>query len=298
MTQCNLAAAWPGRYRLASAPPRAKVAATMRHIIRTVAALVLLSVPGGAQVIPLEHAHAHNDYQHDRPLAEALEHGFTSIEADIHLVDGHLLVAHDRDKVDPARTLETLYLDPLRAVIRERNGSVYGTAYPVTLLIDIKSDSLATYVALDSVLRRYADILTIFADTLVIKGPLVAVLSGERAIGMARRAHVRFAGLDGRLTDLDSLRKYPARVMPLISDNWDQVTKWKGDGAPPPALKAHLARIVRRAHAHGQRIRFWATPDTDAVWDVLRAAHVDLIGADDLDALRASLLNHHAGTPE
>ena len=270
----------------------------MRHIIRTVAALVLLSVPGGAQVIPLEHAHAHNDYQHDRPLAEALEHGFTSIEADIHLVDGHLLVAHDRDKVDPARTLETLYLDPLRAVIRERNGSVYGTAYPVTLLIDIKSDSLATYVALDSVLRRYADILTIFADTLVIKGPLVAVLSGERAIGMARRAHVRFAGLDGRLTDLDSSRKYPARVMPLISDNWDQVTKWKGNGAPPATLKADLARIVRRAHAHGQRIRFWATPDTDAVWDVLRAAHVDLIGADDLDALRASLLNHHAGTPE
>lgn len=264
-----------------------------------VIALVLLPAWGVAQVIPLEHAHAHNDYQHTRPLAEALEHGFTSIEADIYLVDGQLLVAHDRDKVDPARTLETLYLDPLRAVIREHNGSVYGTAYPVTLLIDIKSDSLATYVALDSVLRRYADILTIFADTLVIKGPLIAVLSGERAIRMAKRARVRFAGLDGRLTDLDSSRKYPARVMPLISDNWDRVTKWKGDGPAPANLEADLARIVRRAHAHGQRLRFWATPDTDAVWDVLHAAHVDLIGADDLDALRASMLNHSAtGAPE
>ncbi|CAN5909544.1 hypothetical protein BH11GEM2_BH11GEM2_29360 [soil metagenome] len=58
----------------------------------------------GAQVIPLEHAHAHNDYEHTRPLAEALEHGFTSVEADIWLVDGQLLVAHDRDKVDSSRT--------------------------------------------------------------------------------------------------------------------------------------------------------------------------------------------------
>ncbi len=259
-----------------------------------VAASILLPVCGGAQVVPLEHAHAHNDYQHARPLADALEHGFTSIEADIYLVDGQLLVAHDRDKVDPARTLQKLYLDPLRAVIQQHGGTVYGTPYPVTLLIDIKSDSLATYVALDSVLRRYADILTIFADTLVIKGPIVAVVSGERALGMVRDAHVRYAALDGRLAHLDSTRSYPARVMPLISDNWDQVTTWKGEGPPPPTLRADLARIVSRAHAHGQRIRFWATPDTEAVREILRAAHVDLIGADDLDALRSSMLDHRA----
>jgi Glycerophosphoryl diester phosphodiesterase family len=243
-------------------------------------------------VVPLEHAHAHNDYEHARPLMEALEHGFTSIEADIYLVDGQLLVAHDRDKVDRARTLESLYLDPLRAIIRQRGGSVYGTPYPVTLLIDIKSDSSSTYVALDSVLRRYADILTIFADTLVIKGPVVAVMSGERALATVREARVRFAGLDGRLADLDSSRKFPARVMPLISDNWDKVTKWKGEGAPPPNLRADIEQIVARVHRHGQRVRFWATPDTEAVWAVLRAGGVDLIGADDLDGLRSSMLHH------
>ena len=261
--------------------------------LRLVAALALASpLLVGAQVIPLEHAHAHNDYQHARPLAEALEHGFTSIEADIWLVDGQLLVAHDRDKVDPARTLESLYLQPLRAVIQQHGGSVYGTPYPTTLLIDIKSESLATYVALDSVLRRYADILTIFADTLVIRGPIVAVMSGERALSMVRKAHVRYAGLDGRLAHLDSARAYPARVMPLISDSWDQLTKWKGEGTPPPTLRADITRIVARAHAHRQRVRFWATPDTESVWDLLRAAKVDLIGADDLDALRSSMLNH------
>lgn len=259
---------------------------------------VLLPAWGGAQVIPLEHAHAHNDYQHARPLAEALEHGFTSIEADIHLVDGQLLVAHDRDKANPSRTLESLYLAPLRKRIQQHGGSVYSTRYPVTLLIDIKSDSLATYIALDSVLRRYADILTIFADTLVIKGPIIAVMSGERALGMVKDAHVRYAALDGRIAHLDSARTYPARLMPLISDSWEEVTKWKGEGPPPPTLRADLARIVSRAHANGQRVRFWATPDTESVWQVLREANVDLIGADDLDALRRSFrINAVSGQP-
>ena len=47
---------------------------------------------------PLLRAHAHNDYLHSRPLADALAHGFWSIEADVWLTNGALLVAHDLDK--------------------------------------------------------------------------------------------------------------------------------------------------------------------------------------------------------
>ncbi len=35
--------------------------------------------------VELSQAHAHDDYEHDRPLLDALEHGFTSVEADIWL---------------------------------------------------------------------------------------------------------------------------------------------------------------------------------------------------------------------
>ena len=55
-------------------------------------------------VVPLLRAHAHNDYEHERPLLDALDHGFASVEADVWLVDGQLLVAHDREDVDFART--------------------------------------------------------------------------------------------------------------------------------------------------------------------------------------------------
>src|SRR5215212_7420284 len=84
---------------------------------------------------PLVHAHAHNDYEHARPLFDALDHGFCSVEADIHLVDGALLVAHDADKVDPKRTLESLYLEPLRARVQKNAGRVHSNGPPFLLMI-------------------------------------------------------------------------------------------------------------------------------------------------------------------
>lgn len=33
---------------------------------------------------PLDRAHAHNDYEHARPLIDALERGFGSVEADVY----------------------------------------------------------------------------------------------------------------------------------------------------------------------------------------------------------------------
>src|SRR5258708_21594779 len=92
----------------------------------------LLSSPATAappNPVPLLHAHAHNDYEHSRPLFDALERGFCSVEADIYLVDGQLLVAHDRKDVSPARTLQALYLDPLRERGR-KNGGQASTAGP------------------------------------------------------------------------------------------------------------------------------------------------------------------------
>ena len=57
---------------------------------------------------PLLHAHSHNDYEHTHPLAQALGHGFWSVEADIWLQDGALLVAHDASDLSTNRTLQKL----------------------------------------------------------------------------------------------------------------------------------------------------------------------------------------------
>src|SRR3954467_4865673 len=88
------------------------------------------------RLLPLTRAHAHNDYLHEHPLADALSHGFASVEADIFLVDGKLLVAHEKRDIKPDRTLEALYLDPLKRRVRENGGSVYPGGGAFHLLID------------------------------------------------------------------------------------------------------------------------------------------------------------------
>src|SRR5437660_12843662 len=99
--------------------------------------------PGEAPkiVTPVTRAHAHNDYEHPRPLFDALDQGFCSVEADIYLVDGQLLVAHNRPDVKPERTLEKLYLDPLRARAKTTHGQIYPGGPPFWLLIDVKTEA-------------------------------------------------------------------------------------------------------------------------------------------------------------
>ena len=62
--------------------------------MRLLFVLLLIANFCRAQVIPLSHGHAHNDYVHARPLFEALESGFTSIEIDVYLYKGELKVSH------------------------------------------------------------------------------------------------------------------------------------------------------------------------------------------------------------
>ena len=114
-------------------------------------------------VAPLAKAHAHNDYRHERPLLDALSHGFMSVEADVFVVGEELRIAHDRDEIRAGRTLRKLYLDPLRERVKRNGGRVYkGGKLGFTLLIDFKSKGEPTYAVLRRTLADYADMLTRF----------------------------------------------------------------------------------------------------------------------------------------
>jgi hypothetical protein len=255
-----------------------------------------VAAPAASGVEPLEHAHAHNDYEHDRPLADALSFGFTSVEADVWLVDGELRVAHDLDEARPGVTLQSLYLDPLAERFARHGGSVYrGWDGSLQLLIDIKSDGPATYAALDDALRAYPQLMTRWTDGKVAERAVTAVVSGNRPLADMAQQRTRFAGYDGRLSDLHA--GLPSTLMPLVSDNWTNHFTWAGVGPMPAAERKKLRATVAIAHAHGYRVRFWATPDQPgdaraALWGELVAAGVDHINTDDLAGLQEFLLAH------
>jgi glycerophosphoryl diester phosphodiesterase len=216
-------------------------------------------------------------------LLDALDHGFCSVEADIYLVDGQLLVAHDRDKVKPERTLQSLYLDPLRDRARKNGGRVYPHGPEVTLLIDLKSDWQRIYPVLRSVLTNYSDVLSTFRGEVKQTNAILAVISGSRDRAMFAGEATRYAAFDGELSDLDS--NPSPNFAPWISASWGSAFRWRGVGAIPDPEAQKLRRLVNRAHEQGRRVRFWGAPDDPNFWQALLAAGVDLINTDDLAGL-------------
>jgi len=235
------------------------------------------------EVTPRLQAHAHNDYLHENPLFDALDQGFCSVEADIFLVNGELLVAHTRIELSPKRTLQSLYLDPLQERVAKNKGFVHAGVDSFTLLIDIKTKGEETYRELHRVLTKYADMLTRVENGTVKKGPITAIVSGNRPIELIQSEPIRLVGIDGRLSDLDSDKE--SHLLPLISDNWTSHFQWRGKGEIDPTELSKLRSIVAKAHAKNRLVRFWASPDNENAWRLLRDEKVDLINTDNLAGL-------------
>lgn len=226
-------------------------------------------------------AHSHNDYGRPRPFQHAFARGFRSIEADVWLVDGRLLVAHDRKDTRSERSLATLYLDPLAGELDRQGRWKRGPEdRRLQLLIDVKSEPVSALEALQRLLLRY--------PKLISSSNIDFTVSGNRPpVETYRDWHprIRFDGRPGTSYDSSAL----ARVA-LISDSWthyiDRIT-FRFD-----TLRA--ARAVDSAHALGKPFRFWASPDDEAGWRFAIRLGADLLNTDRIDAL-ADFLADQAG---
>ena len=228
----------------------------------------------------LTNGFAHNDYEHTRPLLDALDLGFCSVEADIYLVNGQLLVGHDAADLKPDRTLMSLYLNPLAQRVHKNGGSVYPHGPEFLLLIDVKSDADATYQQLKSVLTNYSDMLTTFTGDSIRTNAVTIIISGNRPTEMASRENTRVAAIDGRANDLD--HNPPLPLIPLVSDIWTKFSHWNGKGEIPDADRSRIAELVRRAHEQKRKLRLWAAPDTPDSWKLQQTLGIDLINTDKL----------------
>lgn len=230
--------------------------------------------------------HAHNDYLHPVPLIEALDRGFCSVEADIFLRGGELLVAHEEASIDPARTLVALYLDPLRQRVMT-TGRAYMGDEPLILLIDVKDDAEGTYAALHLVLEQYSDIFTSIAGDRVDERAVTAIISGARDRATMESQALRYAAMDGRLDDLGT--GAPLTLIPLVSASALSTFLWVTPEPLSADKRVELRGYADAAHAEGRLIRFWAVPDAPAGWGEMQMAGVDLLNADDLAGLETFL---------
>src|SRR6185436_13708656 len=138
--------------------------------------LLLLFVVGiGFAQLPL--IHAHNDYQKTEPLTNALRNKVFSIEADVYLFNGELRVAHDKNELTTAPTLDALYLRPIsdRMILHKNLISIDSNYLPV-LMIDIKENSKGVLAKLLENLNSYPSSFSRIDNPNAVQ----VVISGDR----------------------------------------------------------------------------------------------------------------------
>jgi hypothetical protein len=230
----------------------------------------------------LAHAHSHNDYEHARPLEDALAAGFHSVEADVWFAGGRFEVSHLG--ISPKGTLEDLYLAPLQKHVDER-GSVLGDGQPFDLWLDLKDAHPDLVSRLAALLERYPMLTSAYGGS-ISPGVVTVVLTGDAAMKES------FVQLDPRRAFCDSngFSPYdpPAQAAwTHYALDWTAYIEWNGSGQIPPAQSERLACIVNRAHALGRKVRFFNAPDRPEVWDAWIAHGADYLNTNDLAAMEA-----------
>lgn len=240
--------------------------------------MLLISTVSFAQPISYStaNAHSHNDYEQRVPLITAYNEMFGSIEADIFYHNGELLVAHKKEELVTHRTLEDLYLKPLKAYVEKNKGYIYAdTSRHLQFMIDLKTNGDTTLGKLVELLQKY--------PTLTNCSTLKIAISGNRPNVSAYTSYPAYIGFDGELQN-----EYPAAALSrivMMSAELKQYTSWNGKGVIPGPQFDTLQRLISKAHALNKPVRFWGAPDFTNAWYQLIKLQVDYINTDSIKGL-------------
>ncbi|MBX2917320.1 MAG: alkaline phosphatase [Cyclobacteriaceae bacterium] len=219
---------------------------------------------------------AHNDYATPRPFYTAYENQVGFIEADVFLVDNNLRVAHTEKELAQAKTLQELYLTPLKQKILENNGFAYTDREKMlTLMIDLKTEASVTLPALINIVSTYPELIHSKNFRIAISGNMPAPHTWSQ--------YPSWLYFDGRPA-INYTPDQLQRVV-MISTSMAALTNWNGKGV---LVKEHYERVkdvVSKAHAVGKPVRFWGAPDFISAWmKLISLVKADIINTDHVEA--------------
>ncbi len=219
--------------------------------------------------------HSHNDYNQDIPFLFAYYAGMGSIEADVYLRNGTLLVAHDAKDIRADRTLDKLYFSVIAEMFRRNGGNIReDSTKKLQLLIDIKENYSDVIPAIVLLSNRYPGVFDFTKNPRAVH----IVLTGNIPPPEKFSDYPAFLSYDGR-PGIEYTKEQLSHIA-LISADVKTLSNWNGKGTPVTEDAAKLKQAIDHAHALGKPFRFWDTKDNVNTWIELEKLGVDWIGTD------------------
>lgn len=212
--------------------------------------------------------HVHNDYEQSIPFWSAISANADSLEADIFLQNNELYVAHEKSKIKKEKTLDNLYLKPLKAAIKSK---FVASKKPIQLLIDIKTDAYSTLNVLIKKLKNYPAIIN--------NNNVNIVISGARPKAKDYSKYPFFILFDYQEEDFPQSSSILSKIG-LVSYSFKDFSVWNGKGKMVASEYEKLQHQITKVHKLKKTIRFWATPDSKSAWKALSDLKIGFINTD------------------
>ena len=190
-----------------------------------------------------------------------------SIEVDVLYKNGKLLVAHELSEAEENRTLERLYLKPLKETIELGLFSNRS----LQLLIDVKSDAYRTLDAIIGSLEEFPSIVN-HKDVKI-------VISGNRPSIDDYVKYPDFISFDYQSLEHVQDSKILDKIA-MVSLSFRKFSEWNGKGRLTGEDFITVTEVIEKAQALGKPFRFWATPDSKSAWKAFADMGVDFINTD------------------
>lgn len=243
----------------------------LRHLLLALA----LTCCGAVAAQPPVLIHSHNDYAQRVPFYQAYAQQVSSIEADVFLHDGQLLVGHDVEDLRADMTFEALYVEPIVTLFARNGGRAFRDSdRTLQLMVELKSETDPTLRAVAALLGRWPEVF----DPEVNPAAVRVAVTGRVPAPEAFDRYPRFLGFDGAW-DADYTPEQLERIA-LISTNFRDFSQWNGKGTIIPAEKARLEAVIDRAHEQGKPVRFWNAPEGTTVYYTFYDMGIDYINTD------------------
>ncbi|EME82012.1 uncharacterized protein MYCFIDRAFT_30409 [Pseudocercospora fijiensis CIRAD86] len=251
--------------------------------------------------------HSHNDYWRPIPFYSALSIGAISVEADVWLYDETLYVGHEVSALKKERTFDRLYIEPILSVLKAQNpnssfvgttmtkNGVYDTSSGQTLylFVDVKTNGTEAWPHVVKALEplREAGYLTTYNGTGVTSGPVTVIGTGNTPLNQVQGVSPRDYFYDAPLALLGStFSNITADVSPIASTAFSAQFGAVKNGTLNSTQAATLSSQIETAREKGIGARYWDQPNwpvynRNAVHELLYAAGVALLNADDLEGV-------------
>ncbi|TPX06933.1 uncharacterized protein E0L32_011157 [Thyridium curvatum] len=249
--------------------------------------------------------HSHNDYWRKVPLFSALHVGCTGVEADVFEFenDPNLYVGHVKSALQPNRTFESLYINPLVEILtRTNSGSKFANRthngvfdmdpdQTLALLVDVKTDGASTIRRVMEQLEplRSRGWLTYFENGTVHYGPVTVVGTGNTPFDvLVANATYRDVFFDAPLDKLqDSAYDHTNSFYSSVSFGSSIGRVWFG-GMAQSQLGKVRTQLMEAAN-RGLKPRYWDLPAwpvsiRNRIWDTLVQEGIAMLNVDDIKA--------------